>query len=91
MKKAIPSFQYEPLVMTLEPKTSYEEEKRGQTNGVGPSKIKTIQQELGDLIRGRGSSHKKAKDMKYVSKHSLEPLESIPQKVSSQEYGFVTI
>jgi hypothetical protein len=29
--------------------------------------------------------------MKYVSKHSLEPLESIPQKVSSQEYGFVTI
>jgi len=43
MKKAIPSFQYEPLVTTLEPKTSYEEEKRGQTNGVGPSKIKTIQ------------------------------------------------
>jgi hypothetical protein len=29
--------------------------------------------------------------MKYVSKHSLEPLSSIPQEVSSQEYGSITI
>jgi len=36
MEKVIPSFQYEPLVLTLELETSYEEEERGNTDGVGP-------------------------------------------------------
>jgi hypothetical protein len=35
IEKVIPSFQYEPLVFILEPETSYEEEKRGNINGVG--------------------------------------------------------
>jgi hypothetical protein len=29
--------------------------------------------------------------MKYASKHTLEPLESIPHEVSSHEYGSITI
>lgn len=36
MEKVIPSFQYDPLVPASKPETSYEEECRGNTNGVGP-------------------------------------------------------
>jgi len=40
MEKVIPFFQYEPLVMTLKSKSSYEEEKRGKIDGVGPLETK---------------------------------------------------
>jgi hypothetical protein len=36
MEKAIPSFQYKPLVFIPKPKTSDEKEERGNTNGEGP-------------------------------------------------------
>jgi hypothetical protein len=32
MEKVMPSFEYEPLVLFLGPKTSYEEENRGDIN-----------------------------------------------------------
>jgi len=38
MEKVIPSFQYEPLVFTPKPKSLNEEEKRGNIDGVGPSR-----------------------------------------------------
>jgi hypothetical protein len=36
MEKFMPSFEYEPLLLSLEPKTSNEEEDRGDIDGVGP-------------------------------------------------------
>jgi hypothetical protein len=56
MEKVIPLFQYEPLVLTPKPKTSNEEEERRQINGVGPSKTRTVEEELADLRGGRDSS-----------------------------------
>jgi len=32
MEKVMPTFEYEPLVLSLEPKTSYEEENRKNNN-----------------------------------------------------------
>jgi hypothetical protein len=90
MEKVIPFFQYEPLVLTLESKTLDEEEERGQTNGVGPSKTRTIKEEPVDLKGGRDSSQKEAKGMKNVSKQILKPLEYIPREFNSQEYVFAT-
>jgi hypothetical protein len=37
MEKVMPSFEYEPLVLSLEPETSNEEDKKGDTNGATPS------------------------------------------------------
>jgi len=90
MEKVIPFFQYEPLILIPKSKTSNEEEERGQTNGVGPSKTRTIKEEPIDLKRGRDSSQKEVGGMKNVSKHSLKPLKSIPHEFSSQEYVFAT-
>jgi len=90
MEKVIPFFQYEPLVLTLESKTLDEEEERGQTDGVGPSKTRTIKEEPVDLKGGRDSSQKEAKGMKNVSKQILKPLEYIPHEFNSQEYVFAT-
>jgi hypothetical protein len=36
MEKVIPSFEYEPLVLSPKLKTSYEEEDRGDIHGVRP-------------------------------------------------------
>jgi hypothetical protein len=41
MEKVMPSFEYEPLILFLEPKTSNEEENKGNTDGAGPSDTKT--------------------------------------------------
>jgi hypothetical protein len=51
MEKVISSFQYEPLIFTLEPETLDEEEKRGNANGVGPLGIRT---EEGELAKFKG-------------------------------------
>jgi hypothetical protein len=37
MEKVMPSFEYEPLILSLEPKTSNVERDKRDTNGVGPS------------------------------------------------------
>jgi hypothetical protein len=37
----MPSFEYDPLILFPKPKTSNEEEDKGDTNGVGPSCTKT--------------------------------------------------
>jgi hypothetical protein len=55
MEKVVSSFQYEPLILTPEPETSNEEEERGNTNGVGPSCIKTKEGEPANLIGGKDS------------------------------------
>ncbi len=51
MEKVIPSFQYEPLIFTLKPKTSDEEKERGNIDGARPSSIRTKEEELTNLKR----------------------------------------
>ncbi len=58
MKKVIPSFQYEPLVLILEPKTLYEEKEKRQINGARPSETRIVEDELVDLRGGRNSPPK---------------------------------
>jgi hypothetical protein len=68
IERVIPSFQYEPLILTPKPKTSNEEEKRGNTNGARPSKIRTEKEEPTCLRRGRDNFHKEVGGMIYASK-----------------------
>jgi hypothetical protein len=68
MEKVTPSFQYEPLVLTPKQETLDEEEKKGHTNGVRPSRIRTEEEEPTYLRGGRDSSHKEVGDMKYALK-----------------------
>jgi hypothetical protein len=46
MEKIMPSFEYEPLVLFLKPKTSNEEKDKGNIDGAGPLSTKIIQEEL---------------------------------------------
>jgi len=54
MEKIMPSFEYEPLVLSPKPETSNEEENRRDIDGAGPSSIK-ITEELRNLIGGKKS------------------------------------
>jgi hypothetical protein len=60
MEKVMPTFEYDPLVLFLEPKTLDEEEDKGDTSGVGPSYTKTTKEELGDLKGGKKSPNREA-------------------------------
>ncbi len=71
MEKVIPSFQYEPLILTLKPKSSNEEEERGHTDGARPSRTRIEEEEPANLRGGRDSLQRKASGMKYASKHVL--------------------
>ncbi len=42
MEKVMPSFEYEPLVLSPKQEISNEEEDKGDTNGVGPSNIRVV-------------------------------------------------
>ncbi len=91
MEKVMLTFEYEPLVLSLELKTSNEEEDKGNNDGVGPLKIRTIEEELGDLRGGRDSPKREVGDKTYVSEQTLEPIEFVVQDVSFQDYAFATI
>jgi hypothetical protein len=58
MEKVMQTFEYEPLVFSPKPRTSYEEEDRGNTNGARPSSTKTIEKELGDFKGGKDNPKK---------------------------------
>ncbi len=45
----MPTFEYDPLVLSLELKTLDEEEDKGDTSGVGPSDTITTKEEPRDL------------------------------------------
>jgi hypothetical protein len=77
MEKVIPSFQYEPLFLIPKLETSYEEEEKGNTNGVGPSGIRTEKEEPSNLRGGRDSSQREVGGMKCVLKKTLKPLEFV--------------
>jgi hypothetical protein len=44
MEKVMPSFEYEPLVLCSKLETSYEEENKGDTDGVGPSSTRILEE-----------------------------------------------
>ncbi len=50
----MPSFEYEPLILSLEPETLDEEEDKGDTYGARPSCTR-VAKELGDLRGGKDS------------------------------------
>ncbi len=62
----MPSFEYEPLVLSLEPKTSYEEKDKGNIDGVRPLGTKIIEEESGDL-KGRKDSLKREAYIKVAT------------------------
>jgi hypothetical protein len=68
MEKVIPSFQYEPLIFTLEPKTSNGEEKRWNIDGARPSSTRTKEEELTNLKGRKDSPQKEVGGMTYASK-----------------------
>jgi hypothetical protein len=76
MEKVMPSFEYEPLVMSPKLKTSNEEKDRGDTNGVRPLGI-IVAKEPRNLIRGKDSLEREAIE------HTLEQEEYVLQEVSS--------
>jgi hypothetical protein len=43
MEKVMPSFEYEPLVLSLDLETLDEKKEKGDTNGVGPSSTRVIE------------------------------------------------
>jgi len=55
MEMVIPSFQYEPIIFTLKPETSDEEEEKGNIDGVRPSSIKAEKDELANFKGGKDS------------------------------------
>ncbi len=66
MAMIIPSFQYEPLILTPKPKTLDKEKERGNTDGVGPLGTRTKKEELTNLRRGKDSPHKEVDSMIYA-------------------------
>jgi hypothetical protein len=63
MEKVMPSFEYEPLVLSPEPKTSNEEENKGDTNGVTPLGVRLVD-ELG--YRGGGKDSTEREDVEQI-------------------------
>ncbi len=67
MKKVIPSFWYEPLVLTPKLETSNEEEDRRNIDGVGPSGTRKKKEEPIDLKKIKDNPQRKVGDMTYAS------------------------
>ncbi len=63
MEKVILSFQYEPLVISLELETLDEEEDKGNTHGAGPSSTWTKEEEPRDFRGRKDSPQKEASGM----------------------------
>jgi len=63
MEKIMPSFEYEPLVLSPKPKTSNEEENKGDTDGVTPLGIRLVD-EL--KYRGGGKDSTKKEDVEQI-------------------------
>jgi hypothetical protein len=66
-----------------------EEEDRGDISGARPSTIRTPEEELGDLRRGKESPNSKVAGKTYASEQILEPIEFVVRDVNSQKYAYV--
>jgi hypothetical protein len=63
----MPSFEYEPLILSPKPKTSYEEENKRNIDGVGPSCTRTIEGEPRNLKGRKDSLKREASGKTYES------------------------
>lgn len=88
--KVMPTFEYDPLFLSLEPKTLDEEEDKGDTSGVGPSDTITTKEEPGDL-KGRKESLNREAIGKTCIKQSWELLKFVVQDINSHEYASTII
>jgi hypothetical protein len=70
MEKIMPSFEYEPLILSPKPETSNEEKYRRDIDGVGPSSIQ-VAEEPRDLKGGKDNPERE--DVEQI----LEYVESI--------------
>jgi hypothetical protein len=89
MEKVMPTFECEPLVLFPELEILDEEEDRGDIGVAGPSTIRTPEEELGDLRRGKESPNSEVVGKTYASEQILEPIEFVVQDVNSQKYAYV--
>ncbi len=80
MEILMPSLEYEYLVLSLEPKTSNEEEDKRDTNGARPSGTKIVEQSR-DLKGGKDSLERE------VVEQILQQVEFVLHEVSFQEYA----
>jgi hypothetical protein len=71
MEKVMPTFDYEPLVLSPEPKTLDEEEDKGNIDGARPSSTRTSKEELRDLRRGKDSFKREVGGKTYALEHIL--------------------
>ncbi len=71
------TFKYEPLILSLEPKTSYEEKDRENNNGAWPSCTKTSKEEPRDLRGGKDSPKREVGDETYALEQTLEPIKYV--------------
>jgi hypothetical protein len=67
MEKDIPSFEYEPSILSLEPKTSNEEKNKGNIDGAGLSSTRIEKEEPRDLRGGKDSLQRQANGKTYVA------------------------
>jgi hypothetical protein len=71
MEKIMPSFEYEPLVLSLELETSYEEEDKGNIDGVRPLSIRTKKEKPANLRQRKHSPQSEVGGMTYTSEQTL--------------------
>ncbi len=70
----MPSFEYEPLVLFLKPKTSKEEKYKGNINGAGPSCTKIIKEKVEDFRGGKDNPKRQVIGKTNISKQNLEQV-----------------
>jgi len=90
MEKVMSAFDYEPLILSQEPKTSDEEEDGGNNDGVGPLRIRTKKEELGHLKGGKDSPKREVGD-KTCIRTDFGTNRICCARGSFQEYAFATI
>ncbi len=79
MEKVMPSFEYEPLVLSLDLETLDEKKEKGDTNGVGPSSTRVIEQPR-NLRGGKDSPKREAVEQAlkilkiYYARHQLSRI-----------------
>ncbi len=80
----MPSFEYEPLILSPKPNTSYQEKDKRDIDGVIPSGTR-VEEEPRDL-RGEKESLERE-----VAEQTLKQVEFVLQEVSFQKYASAAI
>ncbi len=79
----MPSFEYEPLILSPKPKISNEKEDKGDIDGAGPSNTR-VPKKPWDLKGGKDSLEREDVEQ------TLEQIKSILQEINSHDYASPT-